>query len=364
MEGIMALVDILGNSYATNAIPIILMLAGIWFFIGYAGIKGKISKIISKVCGIVIIIYICWLYIIVIPCAMITSPVYGQDYNMTTMMFIVCAVWFAISLFVRFRNELILLINNEKEIYIRDIQVDYSPAILSYLVNNNTDINTVLPATILNLCVKGVIKLQEDNDGNVKIINLNKVDLVNQLSEDEKYAYEMITSSISSSKVAKWKEIIKEEYDKYKFSNEHKISLFWYLFYTYIIILILNVVMLCLDVVSTERYGSIFLFTIVFTIWSLPIALVINSIFSRTKFKDKYTVRGAIELNRWRKFEKFINDFTLINQKEYKSIAILGKYLSYSVVLRLNNKCDKELLRKVDLEYSFNIEKILNKIII
>lgn len=224
-----------------------------------------------------------------------------------------------------------------------------------------------MPATILNLSVKNVIKLQKDDKGNINIVDLKNTDLVDKLSVDEKYAYEMVTSTIDTKKIVEWKEKVREEYDKYKFSRKHKQSFAGYLFGAYAITFVVLFIMQFVFSYSgdLEKQGDMFIsmiFVIFFTVWFLPIVLCMTSK-KRADFKDTYTIKGAIELNRWKKFAKFIKDFTLINQKDYESIVILGKYLSYSVALELNNKCDKELLKKVGAEYSFDLERMITEII-
>lgn len=46
--------------------------------------------------------------------------------------------------------------NKINEIYIRDVDAEYSPAVLSYLMNNKIEIKKHLSATLLNLCTKNI----------------------------------------------------------------------------------------------------------------------------------------------------------------------------------------------------------------
>lgn len=81
---------------------------------------------------------------------------------------------------------------------------------------------------------------------------------------------------------------------------------------------------------------------------------------SEKSFIDTYTKKGALEYNKWKKFEKFMVEFTLIKEKNYQNIVLLGKYLSYSIALGINKKCDKELYNKINKNYSFDYEIISN----
>ena len=47
-------------------------------------------------------------------------------------------------------------------IYVRDIEVDYSPAVLSYLQNHKIEDKKDLVATILNLCSKKMLKINKN----------------------------------------------------------------------------------------------------------------------------------------------------------------------------------------------------------
>lgn len=340
--------------YSFINIPFILIIGVIVFILVLSNIHNKKLKIdlISSI-SISVIIMFASLFM------MITFP------PMIIIIIITIIVWITIQLFISFRNKLILLRNNKKEIYIRDIEVDYSPAVLFYLINNKLETKVVLPATILNLCANKIIKLEENQEGYINIIDLKNKDLVNKLSDDEKYAYEMITNGINSSTLIEWQEKVQKEYYKYKFSKKHTTPLRIYFNYIYVIIIAVLFAVSLLNNIEDGGWNFV-LYIMGFVSFSIvPIIEITNNRKKKkkksTQFKDTYTRKGAIELNKWKKFENFIKDFTLVNEKEYKSIIILGKYLSYSIVLGLNNKCDQELLRKINAEYLFDFRRILNK---
>ncbi len=340
--------------YSFINIPFILIIGVIVFILVLSNIHNKKLKIdlISSI-SISVIIMFASLFM------MITFP------PMIIIIIITIIVWITIQLFISFRNKLILLRNNKKEIYIRDIEVDYSPAVLFYLINNKLETKVVLPATILNLCANKIIKLEENQEGYINIIDLKNKDLVNKLSDDEKYAYEMITNGINSSTLIEWQEKVQKEYYKYKFSKKHTTPLRIYFNYIYVIIIAVLFAVSLLNNIEDGGWNFVLYIMGFVSFTIVPIIEITNNRKKKkkksTQFKDTYTRKGAIELNKWKKFENFIKDFTLVNEKEYKSIIILGKYLSYSIVLGLNNKCDQELLRKINAEYLFDFRRILNK---
>lgn len=111
----------------------------------------------------------------------------------------------------------------DEGIYIRDIQVDYSPAVLSYLQNQKIEPKKDLVASILNLCSKDALKLikKENNKFELECIeNFN----IESLKKDEKYLYESIKKNRKID-IDIWTLWVKKEYDKYHFSKKNNIKL-------------------------------------------------------------------------------------------------------------------------------------------
>jgi len=99
------------------------------------------------------------------------KDMFGQDgMGVIFVVVIIFFAWFVITLIIKIKNQLIIKKNQVKEIYVRDIDVDYSPAVLSYLINNKIETSKDLPATLLNLCAKSVLKI-ENVDKEIKIFN-------------------------------------------------------------------------------------------------------------------------------------------------------------------------------------------------
>lgn len=274
-------------------------------------------------------------------------------------------IWAVISLIIFVKNGCVLKRYNTKEIYIRDINVDYSPAVLSYLMNHKIEIKKDLSATLLNLCAKKILKIKKLKDGKFKIIDLKNKEAISKLMPDEAYAYEMLTSNITNSKINYWKSKVKKEYKKYKFSKEQKKILIEYFtdyflhFYIFIVVAIAII----------SPFSTLLAKILGITLLALPVSIPVVALFSllraiflgngESEFRENYTRKGAKERNRWKKFEKFMEDFTLIDDKNPESIIIWGKYLSYSIVLGINKKCDSELYNKIKKEYLFDYDVIL-----
>lgn len=90
--------------------------------------------------------------------------------------------------YVKSRNVLIKAYANMEEL-VRDIDITYSPAVVSYLMNQQIEPEKDFLATILNLYAKKIIDI-EKIDGKYLIKEGEKSK--QQLGEDEEYIYDII----------------------------------------------------------------------------------------------------------------------------------------------------------------------------
>lgn len=282
---------------------------------------------------------------------------------------IILIVWCIISFIIKMKNKYIIEKNEVKEIYVRDVEADYSPAVLSYLINNKIKTSKDLPATLLNLCAKNILKI-ENVEGKIKIIDLKNDKEIEKLKPDEEYAYRMLIEGITNAKVNTWKNKVEEVYKKYKFSISNKKSLGAYLILLYVAIFIgifgysfitgeYEITGKTAEIISRMLIGSFV------AGWEMLLISEFKELYSgiiirknKNEFREIYTNKGAKECSKWRKFERFIEEFSLIKEREYESVAIWGKYLSYSIALGINKKCDKELYKKIEKEYSFEFNSL------
>ena len=326
--------------------------------------KEKISIIFFMFSLICTAIFFC-----IVPFVLLVS-MFENINNIMVMTGIIVAVWGIVYTFIYIRNIYIIKKNKIKEIYIRDVNVEYSPAVLSYLLNNKIELQKDLSATLLNLCTKGIIAIKKDEDGKINIIDLKNKTELSKLQSDEKYAYEMLLEGIDASRIACWKKKVENEYSKYKFSLKHKRPLVFYLII--LCAIIFTMVCIYMSVTGTSKItGKSAEIIAIGGLSPLLGAWIITSISNLKKllrwilgksnkdknyFKDTYTKKGAQEYSRWKKFEQFMLEFSLIDEKDYDSIVIWGKYLSYSIALGINKKCDSELYNRIKSSYSFNYD--------
>ena len=276
---------------------------------------------------------------------------------------LIIAVWLLISLAINLKNKHIIKTNKVKEIYVRDVDVEYSPAVLSLLLNNKIEASKDLSATLLNLCAKRIVKI-EKTDGKIKIIDLKNKKEVEKLPPDEKYAYDMFLNGVTNVTINEWKNKVEAEYKKYNFSVGKMAPLGVYLFGLYAITFI--VILIYCSITGSGDVGQFFIW-LLFGSFIASCEMVLIYEFreiiaeftnrkSNNEFRDIYTSKGAREFSKWKKFERFILDFSIIKEREHESVTLWGKYLSYSIALGINKKCDKEVYDKIEKEFLFDFD--------
>lgn len=332
--------------------------------------KVKLKKVLFSIGATIATIYMFILFAIAVPYTFLSS-ILDNFVGLGLMLVIIFAVWTVVSLFIQFRNQYSFYINKTKDIYIRDIEVKYSPAVASYLMNNRIETTKDLSATLLNLCAKNILKI-ERKENKIDIIDLDNRKEVAKLCNDEKYAYQMLVEGVDNKKINMWKKKVYDEYQKYGFSKNTDKPLGMYIFGVYVAIFI----MIFIYMIFTGEYtitGKIaevlgyILITTFIAAWEMIVLSgfkhFFNTILNKNnsnEFRDIYTSKGAREYTKWKRFQDFMEDFSLIDEKEHESVVLWGKYLSYSIALGINKKCDKELYDRIEKEYYFNYNVFSN----
>lgn len=244
--------------------------------------------------------------------------------------------------------------NNELKTkdYIRDIPFDYSPAMASFILDENIDILLDIKAVKINMLLNGYLK---EEDGFYRVTEKN----IENLKKHERYIYESI-------KASKWiiepifvkclyEDLLKEGYIIEKKKNiflkilKGMIAIVGFYYICFGITKIIPVIFNLSNDAITQISVSIFMAYIVL----LPFLL---AIVFRNKSKYKRTDLGKIHAVEWKKLKNFINDFTTINEKEEKYYILLEKYIPYAIGLGLAEKIEKNIFK----EYDEKMEAIIN----
>ena len=233
--------------------------------------------------------------------------------------------------------------------YFRDIIKGYTPAELSYIDNFNIEDSDIV-ATLLNLSLKGVITLNE----NPNTIEINNVET--ELSNNERYILDIIKSN-------KWNEFNKSKFlleiIKDALKNElikesktlkkgfGKIIIIWPICFCILITMAIFVFK------NSELFETTVSFLIlaflIMIVMFLPIMLIVfYSSYNNKMQKEPYirTKKGEQINANLEGLKNYLNDYSLIEEKEYKELELWEDYLIYSVIFRQNNKLTEDTIDK------------------
>jgi len=263
---------------------------------------------------------------------------------------------------------------NDETIYIREIDTKYSVAVISYLFNQKLEKKKDVIATIINLCSKEAISIQCNENTITEIIDLKNT---SNLTLDEKYVYNWIVHRNNNKfNFKEWNDTVKREYEKANLSTEKYINL--YIIHFSIFVLVFFSALVYGFVLQSKLQDGylintngaydwlLYAFAIPF-LSALIMALdkTIREIFSINKNNfNIYTKNGVLEILRWKKFIKFICDYSLLKEKDIESVVLWEKYLAYSMVLNINRKYLQANTNKLNDFLKFNISEKLDDYII
>ncbi len=249
-------------------------------------------------------------------------------------------------------------INNDLDIFKRDIDCTYSPAIASILYYGKIRWKKTLVANIINLYCKGILKI-EHNNNKIKFKVIKDETNQNDISKSDKILLDYIENSNHGNKLnyKLWKKALKEEYKQLNFTKEMDIS-DTKMILTIIFVSLVAIIILCF----TNDYGVALNIP-----FGLMIGTAITIMFSVFWKRNKFTLSmnlndaGKQELKKWIKFKKFMEEYTLMKDREIEEVVLYEEYLPYSIALGVNKKSDESLQKVFDNETLLNIQKVIKE---
>ena len=302
--------------------------------------------------------------------------------NTMKIMLITISVIFGVILIIsviNFIKNLKKITNMEKKYiptteyeYFRELPYkDATPAEALFIKSecSNTSFTSSFAANILDLCLEKYISLEviEEksilSDGVIKITLLNKPK--DNLKLDEKLTLNFLEDVSIDGKDLTTKDITrylrkrpskitsldkdlntiitnveknagkyddKKKKEKEKFQNQ---KIFNYI--TLIMLLSLG-----LPLITFSNYANS---KIVLMCICTAIALIVNAILSSiiTKRINVLTQEGVDEKNKWKAFEKFMEDFSMLDQKDIPDVVLWEKYLVFATAFGISEKVLKQL---------------------
>jgi len=240
----------------------------------------------------------------------------------------------------------------------REINAEYSPAILSYIYNLKLEPKKDILATILNLYNKKIITIEKTNY-EYKFIPNDNINLYS-LSKDEKYIFNYLISNKKNTEKfspKEWKKFVIEECDnndfnkKIEFPDAPKFPLFSLILDIFITILFRgNIIALLFEDQTTGIVCADILLLILFAILNFILLWIIEGIiYDRIshiyQFLKGVTLNGKNEIIKWIKFKNFIKNYTLIKDRKIEEIVIYERYIPYAMVLGINKEYNNEKVK-------------------
>lgn len=307
--------------------------------------------------------------------------------NTMKIMLITISVIFGVILIIsviNFIKNLKKITNMEKKYiptteyeYFRELPYkDATPAEALFIKSecSNTSFTSSFAANILDLCLEKYISLEviEEksilSDGVIKITLLNKPK--DNLKLDEKLTLNFLEDVSIDGKDLTTKDITryfrkrpskitsldkdlntiitnveknagkfddKKKKEKEKFQNQ---KMFNYI--TLILLLSLGLPLIGLTLITFSNYANS---KIVLMCICTAIALIVNAILSSiiTKRINVLTQEGVDEKNKWDAFEKFMEDFSMLDQKDIPDVVLWEKYLVFATAFGISEKVLKQL---------------------
>lgn len=244
--------------------------------------------------------------------------------------------------------------------YFRDIpdESNATPARASYLCtfkkNNsmiNQNISKIFSATMLNLSLKGLIKFEVEGEKDVRIYRSKKEQYKSiELTRDEEIIYDILNDAMFGKSSITTKEFSKYASKEYEtvYSKLNKLS----------------------DIVeddlinsgriskgrmeSSKKWSSKFVVFMVLAIFSGFIAAVLPAVTIGLAFLSHacrknslaisiLTEKGANESEEWKGLKKYMEEYSLLNEKLVPDIVLWEKYLVYATAFGISKKVISQL---------------------
>ncbi len=194
------------------------------------------------------------------------------------------------------------------------------------------------------------------------MIPLKRQNIV-KLKKDEKYLYDKICKK-EKIDMSTWIKYIREEFESYDFVRKSKITVSKVFTYLWFVIMI-GVMLYSRIIVNNQINGELLklIFVPFFVAIELaiiePIMRIIIHYLRKGEYLDStYTIKGAKEMKRWDKYEKFLEDYTLLEDKPLESVTVLEKHLAYATVLNVNTSYTKSFIEQLKVTHKINLDYI------
>lgn len=280
------------------------------------------------------------------------------------------AIVFLTKKIVYYLKELKIAEKNKYQInigkYFRDIprEKDATPAEAAFLYYFNLygKEKYIISATLLQLCLKGYISFEKEGKKDIRIYFLKPSD--EQLKPTESIVYRLLRwpSEASQKKNVTMKEIEKEirvrydefddlmktlrdctkeaheKYENYRPEMDEKASNYNAKAALYLVLVVLLAGFL--PVIFQLDWLLSLLFGLPIILGGITNAIILGKL---AKAINILTEKGEIERQQWNGLKNYMEDFSLLKEKEIPDLVLWEKYLIYATVFGISDKVVKQL---------------------
>lgn len=207
--------------------------------------------------------------------------------------------------------------------YNRELPFDYSPAIVSVLCDNYLEGLVDIEAVKINLRIK---ERKIEDTGYMPVLSQHELYIVKHWN---KYS------------VNEFKKILYNDMEKMGLIKTKKVNeIVRFIVSSFVVVAIFLGIgrLVSMFTYSLVIIGIAFILMLLTLLFILPMYLAFAD-----NVKIKQTELGKKHKIEWLKFKNFLEDFTLLNKKEKKSVILYKEYIPYSMAVGVGEKIEKEI---------------------
>lgn len=216
----------------------------------------------------------------------------------------------------------------------REVKFNYNPSIVGYLMNQELELRE-LSADILNLYAKKIINIKKDEKNHYNIECGEKYEEYKQvLNSSDKYIIDkLLVNDLDKFDFLEWKHNVKDEYEVLNLSKTKE-----YMsdkkFYTIVVTMVILGTIIFKILFNSIGWGII-----VSLLIALGFVLGYSTIYQNSDNKHlKLTQKGEEEIKKCIKLKRFMEEYTLLEDRTPEEICIYESYIPYAVALGVNKK--------------------------
>ncbi len=253
--------------------------------------------------------------------------------------------------------------------YFREIpdELNATPARASFIMNyeNNgssfakVDISKIFAGTILDLSLKGLLEFEPIDKNDIRIFLIQKSDI--KLTEDETLIYDMLVKAVGISDSITTKELANYSAENYEYvygtlSKMGKIVEKFEIESGIIDEKKANIVKKWRQSFTGYLIMTFVIFWLIISIFAIGLFIIVTLVISfigsiacaRAHWKNitklgEFSEKGTLYKHQWLGLKKYMEDYSLLNEKKVPDIVLWEKFLVYATTFGISKKVIEQL---------------------